>query len=177
MNKSDLRQEIRKRKGEFSQQYLDELSIGIVDRILSHPKVIEAHTIFLYYSLPGEVNTHLLVDYLRNMGKRILLPVVIDSKNMEIREYRGTDSMILGSMNIMEPTEKDFVEYEKIDLALIPGMSFDPAGHRLGRGKGYYDRTLAQMKNTYKIGVCFYFQKVEDVPFLSNDILMDEVIC
>ena len=56
-------------------------------------------------------------------------------------------------------------------------MSFDPAGHRLGRGKGYYDRTLAQMKNTYKIGVCFYFQKVEDVPFLSNDILMDEVIC
>ena len=49
MNKSDLRQEIRKRKGEFSQQYLDELSIGIVDRILSHPKVIEAHTIFLYY--------------------------------------------------------------------------------------------------------------------------------
>ena len=96
---------------------------------------------------------------------------------MEIREYRGTDSMILGSMNIMEPTGKAFVEYEKIDLALIPGMSFDPAGHRLGRGKGYYDRTLAQMKNTYKIGVCFYFQKVEDVPFLSNDILMDEVIC
>jgi 5-formyltetrahydrofolate cyclo-ligase len=176
MNKSELRQEIRKRKGEFTQQQLDELSIGIVDSILSHPKVIEAHTIFLYYSLPGEVNTHLLVDILHDMGKRILLPVVIDSMNMEIREYCGTDSMKPGNMNIMEPVGKAYDEYEKIELALVPGMSFDSAGHRLGRGKGYYDRILAKMKNTYKIGVCFNFQKVKNVPVFPNDILMDEII-
>ena len=176
MNKAELRHEIRKRKGEFSQQQLDELSLAVVEKILSHEKVKEASTILLYYSLPDEVNTHALVEQLHNMGKRILLPVVIDKENMEIREYRGSDSMIPGSMNIMEPTGKAFEEYKDIDLALVPGMSFDSAGHRLGRGKGYYDRVLKKMKDTYKIGVCFGFQKVETVPTLPYDVLMNEII-
>ena len=176
MNKLELRHEIRKRKGEFSQQQLDELSLAVVNKILSHKKVIEANTILLYYSLPGEVNTHALIEQLSQKGKRILLPVVVDSENMEIREYRGIDSMIPGSMNIMEPTGKAFEEYNDIDLAIIPGMSVDSAGHRLGRVKGYYDRVLKKMKNTYKIGVCFGFQKVETVPALPYDVLMNEII-
>ena len=55
-------------------------------------------------------------------------------------------------------------------------MSFDPQGNRLGRGKGYYDRFLAQVPQAYKIGVCFDFQKVELVPTDENDIQMNEVI-
>ena len=55
-------------------------------------------------------------------------------------------------------------------------MSFDSEGHRLGRGRGYYDRFLAQVPQAYKIGVCFDFQRVEQVPVDDNDRVMDEVI-
>ena len=55
-------------------------------------------------------------------------------------------------------------------------MAFDRAKHRLGRGKGYYDRFLSNVPNIYKIGVCFDFQKVDNVPSDDFDIPMDEVL-
>ena len=54
-------------------------------------------------------------------------------------------------------------------------MAFDHEGHRLGRGKGYYDRFLNRVK-TYKIGVCFDFQMMDQLPHDHHDIMMDEII-
>ena len=76
----------------------------------------------------------------------------------------------------MEPDGPLFSDYDAIDVAIIPGMSFDAEGNRLGRGKGYYDRFLAQASSVYKLGICFDFQKVEHVPHTPTDIVMDEVL-
>ena len=78
----------------------------------------------------------------------------------------------------MEPQGKDFTELEKIDLAIIPGMAFDKEGNRLGRGKGYYDRLLQQLRDCtiYKIGICFDFQFLDHIPTEPHDIPVDEVI-
>ena len=62
-----------------------------------------------------------------------------------------------------------------IDTALVPGMAYDAQGHRLGRGKGYYDRLLAGL-DCRKIGVCFDFQKVSEVPVDVHDIPVDIVV-
>ena len=67
--------------------------------------------------------------------------------------------------------------YQAIDLAIVPGMAFDPQGHRLGRGRGYYDRFLPLIPQAYKIGLCFPFQLVGNVPTEPTDIAMDEVVC
>ena len=75
----------------------------------------------------------------------------------------------------MEPTGEPFTDYEQIDIVLVPGMAFDAAGHRLGRGRGYYDRFLIQTA-CRKIGVCFPFQRVAEVPTDDHDVMMDEVI-
>jgi 5-formyltetrahydrofolate cyclo-ligase len=64
----------------------------------------------------------------------------------------------------------------KAPIILVPGIAFDPQGHRLGRGKGYYDRFLAAHPDIYKIGVCFDFQKVPEVPVDEFDIPVDEVV-
>ena len=55
-------------------------------------------------------------------------------------------------------------------------MAFDAAGHRLGRGKGYYDRFLPKATHAYKIGVCFDFQKRAAIPADDFDVTMDCVI-
>lgn len=201
MDKQELRKEIRNRKRQFSQDQLGELSLSAISKLRKHPKVMAAHTLLLYYSLPDEVNTHEWIDELVAEGKRVLLPVVVNDKDMVIREYTGKHDLAEGSFHIMEPIGKLFPEekYPEIEVAIIPGMSFDDTGHRLGRGKGYYDRFLTKLRGTevdksgtevdksdtedknlgtevYKIGVCFGFQKLQEIPFESHDILMNEVI-
>lgn len=192
MDKQELRKEIRNRKRQLTQDQLGELSLSAISKLRKHPKVMAAHTLLLYYSLPDEVNTHEWIDELVAEGKRVLLPVVVNDKDMVIREYTGKHDLAEGSFHIMEPIGKLFPEekYPEIEVAIIPGMSFDDGGHRLGRGKGYYDRFLTKLRGmegnhserkeadgteVYKIGICFGFQKLQEIPFENHDILVDEV--
>ena len=158
---------------------LGKLSLAVCSRILSHPRYRQARTVLAYCSLPDEVNTRTLLDRMLEDSKRILLPCVISENEMELREYTGPQDLREGAFHILEPVGTLFPadDYAEIDLGLIPGMAFDRQGHRLGRGKGYYDRFLQQAPSIYKIGVCYGFQLMETIPTESHDILMDEVIC
>ena len=78
-----------------------------------------------------------------------------------------------GKFGILEPTSK--VSLVDPDLVVVPGLAFDLHLHRLGYGKGYYDRFL-KSTSSYKIGICFDFQIVEKIPNESHDQKMDEVI-
>ena len=176
MDKQELRRLIRERKRRFTTQELQSMSSSVVRRLLAHPQVKAAGTVMCYYSLPDEVDTHGLVDELRRQGKRVLLPVVLADGQMELREYTGTESMNEDQYHILEPSGAPFTRLDDIDVALIPGMSFDDVGHRLGRGKGYYDRFLCRLPQLYKIGVCFDFQKMKKIPHDAHDVMMDEII-
>ena len=94
---------------------------------------------------------------------------------MELRRYTGPHDLCEGAYHIMEPIGTPFTDLAQIDLALIPGLAFDAQGHRLGRGKGYYDRFLAAFTGT-TIGVCFDFQKVAEVPVDAHDIAVNRVV-
>lgn len=176
MDKKELRKQIRDRKRQFTADELNELSVPVMNRLLGMHEVINAKTILLYYSLPDEVNTHQTVELLARQGKTVLLPKVIDGENMEIRIYESPEDLTEGSYGIMEPNGKLFTDYGMIDTAVIPGMSFDADNNRLGRGKGYYDRFLKNIPQAYKIGVCFDFQKEQNIPHDEYDIKMDTVI-
>lgn len=138
-----------------------------------HPHFQKAKTVLLYHSLPDEVNTHAFIERW-SLQKQLLLPVV-KGDELELRFYKPSDELKVGSYHIMEPEGDKLTDYSQIDLAVIPGVAFDAQGHRLGRGKGYYDRLLPQL-NCFKIGICFPFQIVEEVPTDIYDVKMDEVI-
>lgn len=128
----------------------------------------------LYHSLPDEVDTHGLVRRWSGQ-KRILLPVV-KGEDLELKLYTGDNHLTQGAFRIDEPTGPAFTDYAAIDLAVIPGVAFDRRGNRLGRGKGYYDRLLPRIPSAYKIGICFPFQLVEEIPAEPFDIRMDEIV-
>lgn len=176
VDKKQLRTLIRQCKRQFSDSQLRELSFAATESIIVHPKIKEAKVVMAYCSLPDEVYTYRLLDKLKEMGKYVVLPKVVDCKNMEVRTYNGKDDLAIGAYNIYEPTGEKYTSIENIDVAIVPGMAFDKDGNRLGRGKGYYDRFLAQIPATYKIGICFGFQLLENVPSCRFDITMDEVI-
>ena len=184
MHKEKLRRQIRQMKRQFTPQQLEELSLPIVARL--KVRLTKAQTILAYYSLPDEVNTHLLLDELLAEGKEIFLPKVIDDEMMALVPYSGSQFLVEGAFHILEPDDtKGTVPFvysgntqkEPSPLCiLVPGVAFDARGHRLGRGRGYYDRFLTAHPHIYKIGVCFDFQKVDEVPTDVYDISVDEVI-
>jgi 5-formyltetrahydrofolate cyclo-ligase len=173
MLKADLRKQMRDRKRQFTQQQLEELSLPVVARL--RPLLRDASVVLAYYALPDEVCIHTLLNGLVAEGKTVLLPRVVDDRTMELCRYSGEADLREGAFHIMEPVGQRFADLSLIDTVLVPGMAFDAQGHRLGRGKGYYDRLLAGLA-CRKIGVCFDFQKVPEVPVDAHDILMDIVV-
>jgi 5-formyltetrahydrofolate cyclo-ligase len=123
--------------------------------------------------LKDEPDTHSFIEKW-NEEKEILLPAVC-GENLELRVYNGREGLLCDAYGIQEPSGSLFTDYASIDLAVIPGVAFDGSGNRLGRGKGYYDRLLPHI-SAYKVGVCFSFQLVEDVPTEEFDVRMDETI-
>ena len=150
------------------------LSAKILAALEAHPAFRAANTILLYHSLKDEVDTHGFIEKWSHQ-KHILLPVVI-GEELELRTYTGPNDLRIGAYGIEEPVGTPFTDYAAIDLAVIPGVAFDSRGNRLGRGKGYYDRLLPHMPTTYKIGICFPFQLVKEVPAETSDNRMDEIV-
>jgi 5-formyltetrahydrofolate cyclo-ligase len=173
--KQTLRQRIAQEKRLHSLEERAERSALLWPKIEEHPLFAGAHTILLYYSLPDEVCTHHFVERChRQLGKRVLLPVVVGD-DLELRLYEGADSLREGAFHILEPTGPVFTQYDEIDLALVPGVSFDAEGHRLGRGKGYYDRLLPRL-SCPTLGICFRYQLSEHIPVEAHDCVMSQVI-
>ena len=178
MDKKELRRYIREQKRHFTPQQLGEMSLCIMSSLLSHSQIQKADYVLMYHSLPDEVDTHSALDQLLAMGKKVLLPKVVSDTEMTIHEYTGQNSLRpCEPYGILEPTTPELSIINcQLSIAIVPGMAFDKQRHRLGRGKGYYDRFLSRIPNIYKIGVCFPFQMLESIPSESTDVVMDEVI-
>lgn len=171
MTKQELRSLIRQLKKEHSIGAADPCEV-----LLQHQRLTVSRIILAYSALPDEVPTQQLLDNLVRQGKTVLLPRVVNDTDMELRRYTGQHDLSKGAYGIMEPTGPIFTDYSTIDVAVIPGMAFDAEGHRLGRGKGYYDRLFARVPYIYKLGLCYSWQMVDRVPCDAHDILMDDVI-
>ena len=172
--KKNIRQQIKNLKNNFSAEEKKIKSEDFFFKIEQLDVFQKAKIIFIYWSLPDEVNTHeSIVKWAKE--KTILLPCIVDD-NLALKEFKGIEQMKKGKLNIMEPDGEIFSDYSKIDLAIIPGVAFDHLKNRLGRGKGYYDNFLRN-KFVFKIGVCFGFQLLDKIPVTNDDIKMDLIIC
>lgn len=185
MTKQDLRNKIRIQKKFLTPEQIVRAENSLVDAFLSNAAFLRAKTILLYASMPDEVPTmKVLRTFSKGINnelppKRLLLPCVVGETELEIRHYTTESDLVLsGKYKIPEPIGPLYDFVNPIDLVIVPGMAFDNQCHRLGRGKGYYDRLLTQeyFRNVPKLGVCFDFQFVEQVPIDVHDCAMDEVI-
>ena len=174
--KQQLRKTIRQRKKQHSPEQRQAWSAEIERRLLAHPRIRAAQVVMLYYALPDEVDTRHLADALLAEGKTVILPKCVDDAHMEPRLYTGPADLAEGIFNLLEPVGAPYADIHRIEVIVVPGMSFDDEGHRLGRGRGYYDRFLERLPEAYTIGVCYHFQRVDHVPTDPYDRAMDEVV-
>lgn len=174
MTKKELRRHIRELKAEYCSWELRAESQEVMHQIEQDADFQSADTVLLYWSLPDEPDTHGFAS--RWADKKMVLLPVVKGDDLKLKAFRGMTGMREGAFAILEPDGADFEDYDRIGFAAIPGMAFDNEGHRLGRGKGYYDRLLPKLHRTRKAGICFSFQVVSSVPTEPHDVLMDKVI-
>ena len=172
MDKKELRANIKILKKQHTKEQLLEQSEIILSKLEKHTAFIEAKTVMLYSALPDEVQTQAFLEKWRHQ-KKIILPTVVgdDIIPVELAENTG---FAVGDFNILEPQNEPYTG--SYDLIVVPGVAFDRKGNRIGRGRGYYDRFLCHHLDVKRIGICFDFQLVDEVPVEENDIVMDEVI-
>lgn len=172
MNKNELRKDIRVAKKLHTPEELLLQSEVILRQLAQHPRFLEAERVMLYASLPDEVQT---LDFLETWRHRktIILPTVVGDDIIPVELAENVD-FAEGDFHIPEPQNHPYTG--NFDLIVVPGMAFDAAGHRLGRGRGYYDRFLAHYPEVYTIGLCFDFQMLPEVPSEPHDRLINEVI-
>lgn len=171
-DKASLRREIKEIKKSYSTETLGNISLEIEAFFSLQGQWDAAQTVLLYSALPDEVNTDYLLLAAQGVGKTVLLPRV-DGDRLTLHVY-SPDSMAPGAFGVMEPQGPEFPpsRYGEIELAVVPGVAFDRRGHRLGRGKGYYDRLLPQLTAARLVGLCFPFQVVASVPCEAHDAVV-----
>jgi len=176
--KGDLRKEMIAKR-EFHHSSGGHVNcIEIMDRFLRLPQFNSAKCILLYASKGGEVHTDGIINSALSLGKKVVLPVTIkETHSLELYEIKGMDGLEIGEYGIMEPRldPEMRVQPEEVDLVVVPGVSFDRRGHRIGYGMGYYD-SLLKKTSGYKIGLAYDMQIVEHVPDEPHDVAVDMVV-
>lgn len=159
------------------------MSRQIITTLVTLPIFQEKSRFFIYCSYRSEVETSLLLNHCLAGGKTVCVPLSVPEHSglLAIAITDPSVDLVPGFMGIPEPllslAESQIMPPESIDVVVIPGAVFARSGHRLGYGGGYYDRFLAQAApQSYRIGLAFSLQLVDQIPVLPHDVPMDMVI-
>lgn len=172
MEKREIRRKIRAMK-EVLLEHEKESAAAEAFAILEQTAAfMMANKILMYHSLPDELSTHAFLSKWK--GKKEFFLPRVNGVNLDILPFEES-RLELGAFHIEEPMGTDTTSADEIELIVVPGVAYDRRGHRLGRGKGFYDRLLSETKAT-KIGIAYEFQIVDDIPVEPHDINMDIVI-
>lgn len=128
-----------------------------------------------YAALPAEPDLHPF-DWLP--AGRLMLPR-IDGNTLVFHEVTHPSQLIPGPYGLLEPDPQTCpaADPAQADLIFVPGLAFTRDGHRLGRGRGYYDRLLSTLtESTLRVGVCFACQLVDTIPDEPHDQPVDLVL-
>ena len=170
-----FRKEITGQLREQTPSSRDEASRRIQEKLISSKEFISARTVMSYISTDTEVGTAHLNRKTLETGKRLVVPV-IDRERQKIiaSKLESIEDLIKGPFGIYEPRNglKKRVAVAEIDLMVVPAIAYDRHNMRLGRGKGYYDRFLADegLSRTKTVGLAFHFQIVDLLPSDPHDI-------
>lgn len=172
ITKQDIRKEIKSLRKTLSYEWIKKQSAILCQQLIQTEIFKSSKTVGLYLSSKSEVQTEELINYLHEKNIKMALPKKEETLDAYYWcSYNKGDTLQLGKHNIQEPCAK--APYSgTLDLILIPGLSFDLQGHRLGFGSGAYDRLL-ENNSAYKIGLGFSFQISGSIPAEKHDISMD----
>ena len=176
MNKTELRQKYKALRNSLSENEVEEMSLAVANKILALQLWEKTYFhIFLPITEQKEVNTEFILHLLSGKDKEIIISKA-DFATRNMTHFLLTDNTKIkkNEYNIPEPVDGIEVPSNKIDVVFVPLLAFDKKGHRVGYGKGFYDKFLSECKpDVIKIGLSFFEPEeiIEDV--FEGDIQLD----
>lgn len=175
MNKQELRRAIRERKRAMTEEEIVERSNALAEKFYNSPAYQAASTIYGYLPYNQEVRTVPMLQRALDEGKRVAVPKVY-GEEMRFIYLEDLTQVSKGYAGIPEPIADAPVAEDQRALVLMPGLAFDPQGHRIGYGGGFYDRFLAQEPNHPTLALCYEFQMQAHLDTEEFDIPVDTVL-
>lgn len=181
-NRQQIRQQIRQRRRALTPEQQTQFALQAADRMMAYTPVLLAHTVAVFLSFDGELDTRSLIDQLWRAGKRVYLPVLhpFSPGNLLFLHYHPSSDLVVNRLKIREPKldVRDVLPLSQLDVLVTPLVAFDAAGQRLGMGGGFYDRTLQNWRQhrLQPVGYAHDCQQVDALPTEQWDIPLPAVI-
>lgn len=163
-------------------QNRNQKSANIQARLQAHAPFQAAARVLIYVSIRSEVNTIPLINQLLADPKKEIQIPYCDGDQLKLFQLENWEQLERKSFGLLEPKESELANPDRkqswpIDIVIVPGLAFDPMLNRMGYGKAYYDRLLAQtIPRSHRIALAFHEQIVDEVPVAAHDIPMHEIV-
>ena len=171
--KAELRGVVRGQIGELSQEYIDSSNLGIFQNMTALPEFKSAETLMIYYSVDREPDTVRIAARALELGKRVAFPYCCRGGIMDARLVLSLDELKPAMLGIPAPADDaPVIGPDEIDLIIVPALTYDSRGFRLGYGGGYYDRYLPQTR-AFMVGVARESLLRDALPHEPHDVSVD----
>lgn len=175
-NKKELRLKSKTLRNALSENEIEEMSLAVANKILTLPIWEKTYFhIFLPITEQKEVNTEFILHLLSGKDKEIIVSKA-DFETRNMTHFLLTDNTRIkkNAYNIPEPIDGIEVPSHKIDVVFVPLLAFDKKGHRVGYGKGFYDKFLSECKpDVIKIGLSFFDPEELITDVFEGDVKLD----
>jgi 5-formyltetrahydrofolate cyclo-ligase len=170
--KTALRDQLVTGRGRRSLLDVSQAARAIADHLLATTDLRRAATVAAYVSVDTEPGTGPLLDRLRAMGRRVVVPVVLPDLDLDWAVYDGPESLARARRGLLEPTgpRLGLDAVATADVVLTPGLAVDRRGMRLGQGGGCYDRALGRVPvGTFTCTLLYDGELLDEVPTEAHD--------
>ncbi|MCR4368464.1 MAG: 5-formyltetrahydrofolate cyclo-ligase [archaeon] len=180
MDKQAIRSEMESRRSSLSRQEAEKFGLAACNNLFSVSEFSSAERIGVYLSFGAELSTKPVIEKLLFLQKKVFVPVKDPSGPDGAMFFSQIFSESIYKKNVFgvdEPIEAQPIDVSSLDAIIVPGIAFDLDGHRLGWGKGFYDRLFSvESVHALRIGYAFSFQVVAELPAEGHDQKMDLLV-
>lgn len=175
MDKKQLRASIREKKRAMTEAEIVSKSEALGEKFAEAELYRQAKTVYGYLPYNQEVRTVPMLQRALAEGKSVAVPKVFGDE-MKFIYISDLSQVEKGYAGIPEPIADGPVADDKTALVLMPGLAFDPQGHRIGYGGGFYDRFLELEPDHPTLALCYDFQMLPHLDTEEHDIPVDCVL-
>ena len=177
-SKSQLRSEAIEARRAIPRAQLVQASRLVEGNLASQREYRDAREVASYVSREDEVQTDGIIRRMFAEGKRVAVPLIdLPSVTLTFFEIHGLGDLSVGHFGILEPRGGAHpVPLSETDLILVPLVAWDDRGHRIGYGRGYFDRALAGRARSLAVGLALESQRITRVPDGPSDVRLDVVV-
>jgi 5-formyltetrahydrofolate cyclo-ligase len=183
-DKKSVRERLKSFRLSLSEKEVSAKSSQIQKLLFSLPEFQRAKTICFYVAKGNEVQTECMIKESIKQGKHVLVPIT-DKKSgrLVLSELSDYDAELEpGAFGVLEPKPacRRIVPATQVELIIVPGVAYDLRGHRLGHGKGYYDRFLRGVSSlgtgVLFIGLAYESQVLDKIPCGPSDVVVHKIV-